>query len=165
MCKKAAELIKENAVIFIDGSTTTLHLSDCIPTDKNITVITNSILVCAKQCEKNITTHCTGGILVPSSKSFVGQRAEAIIRDFCIDCCFFSSYALDDSGKITDYSDMETSLRKVMLENSKTKVFMCDSTKFSKTSSYNVTDLDSVDYIITDEPFDCKFKAKNIVCL
>lgn len=164
MCKKAAELIKENSVIFIDGSTTTLHLADCIPQDKNITVVTNSLLVCARLCEKNITTHCTGGILVPSSKAFVGQRAEAVIRDFCIDTCFFSSHALNDEGKITDYSDMETSLRKVMLENSKTKVFMCDSSKFSKTSSFNVTDLDSVDYVITDAPItDAKnFKAKNI---
>ena len=167
MCKKAVELVKENTVIFIDGSTTTLHLADCIPMDKNITVVTNSILVCAKLCEKNIITHCTGGILVPSSKSFVGQRAEAVIRDFCIDTCFFSSYALNDEGKITDYSDMETSLRKVMLENSKTSVFMCDSSKFSKTSSYNVTDLNSVDYIITDSPLENahKFRAKNIVCL
>ena len=167
ICKRAIELVKENTVIFIDGSTTTLHLADCMPTDKNITVVTNSILVCAKLCEKNIITHCTGGILVPSSKSFVGQRAEAVIRDFCIDTCFFSSYALDDNGKITDYSDMETSLRKVMLKNSKTKVFMCDSTKFSKTSSYNVTDLNSIDYIITDKPLENanKFAAKNMVCL
>lgn len=167
MCKKAVELIKENTVIFIDGSTTTLHLADYIPTDKNITVVTNSILVCAKLCEKNIITHCTGGILLPSSKSFVGQRAEAVIRDFCINTCFFSSCALNNDGKITDYSDMETSLRKVMLENSKTKVFMCDSSKFSKTSSYNVTYLDNVDYIITDKPpeFSGNFSAKNIVCL
>ena len=163
MCKKAAELIKENNIIFIDGSTTTLHLADCIPQDKNITVVTNSLLVCARLCEKNITTHCTGGILVPSSKAFVGQRAEAIIRDFCFDICFFSASALNDQGKITDYSDMETSLRKVMLENSKTKVFMCDCSKFNKTSSYNVTDLDSVNYLITDVAFDTKnFKAENI---
>ncbi len=163
MCKKAAELIKENFVIFIDGSTTTLHLSDCIPRDKNITVVTNSLLVCARLCDKGITTHCTGGVLVPSSKAFVGQRAETAIRDFCFDICFFSAAALNEQGKITDYSDMETSLRKVMLENSKTKVFMCDSSKFSKTSSFNVTDLDNIDYVITDVPFNTKnSKAVNI---
>lgn len=164
MCKKAAELLKENTVIFIDGSTTTLHLADCIPADKNITVVTNSLLVCARLCEKGIVTHCTGGILVPTSKAFVGQRAESVIRDFCFDICFFSAAALSDRGKITDYSDMETSLRKVMLENSKTKVFMCDSSKFSKTSSFNVTDLNNVDYVISDVQFENHqiFKAKNI---
>ncbi len=164
MCKKAAELIRENSVVFIDSSTTTLHISDCIPEDKNITVVTNSILVCARLWERNIPVHCTGGVLVNSSKAFVGQRAESFVRDFCVDTCFFSSYALNDEGKITDYSDLETSLRRVVLENSKTKIFMCDSSKFSKTSSFNVTDLDSVDYIITDVPYDTgKFKAKNIV--
>ena len=163
ICKKAAQLIKENSVIFIDGSTTTLHLADCVPGDKNITVVTNSLLICARLCERNITTHCTGGILVPSSKAFVGQRAENVIRDFCFDACFFSASALDERGKITDYSDMETSLRKVMLENSKTKVFMCDHSKFAKTSSYNVTDLDNVDYLITDVAFDTGiFRVKNL---
>lgn len=164
MCKKAVELVKANSIIFIDGSTTTLHIADYIPTDKNITVVTNSLPVCAKLCERNIQTHCTGGILVPSSKAFVGQRAEKIIRDFCFDICFFSASALNDDGKITDYSDMETSLRKVMLENSKIRVFMCDSSKFSKTSSFNVTDLNSIDYVITDMPIITAklFKAKNI---
>ena len=163
ICKKAAQLIMENSVIFIDGSTTTLHLADCIPQDKNITVVTNSLLICARLCERYITTHCTGGVLVPSSKAFVGQRAENVIRDFCFDTCFFSASALNDQGKITDYSDMETSLRKVMLENSKTKVFMCDHSKFNKTSSYNVTDLDNIDYLITDVGVDTKnFRAKNL---
>lgn len=163
ICKKAAQLIKENSVIFIDGSTTTLHLADCVPGDKNITVVTNSLLICARLCERNIITHCTGGVLVPSSKAFVGQRAENVIRDFCFDTCFFSASALNDQGKITDYSDMETSLRKVMLENSKTKVFMCDHSKFNKTSSYNVTDLDNIDYLITDVDVDTKnFRAKNL---
>lgn len=154
MCKKAVELIRENTVIFIDGSTTTLHIADFLPADKNITVVTNSLQVCAKLCEKDITVHCTGGALVPTSKAFVGQRAENVIRDFCIDICFFSSHSLSVEGKITDYSDRETALRKVMLENSKTKVFMCDSSKFSKTSSYNVTDLQSIDYLISDAMFE-----------
>ena len=164
LCKIAAGLIKENSVIFIDGSTTTLHLADYIPADKKITVVTNSLLVCSRLCEKNINVHCTGGILVPSSKAFVGQRAEADIRDFCIDTCFFSASAIAETGKITDYSDMETSLRKVMLENSKTKVFMCDSTKFKKTSSFVVTDLNNIDYLITDTPFESfrLFSAKNL---
>ena len=163
ICKKAAQLVKENSIIFIDGSTTTLHLADCIPQDKNITVVTNSLLICARLCERSITTHCTGGVLVPSSKAFVGQRAENVIRDFCFDACFFSASALSYQGKITDYSDMETSLRKVMLENSKTKVFMCDHSKFNKTSHFNVTDLNTVDYLITDIAFDTKnFRVKNL---
>ena len=164
MCKKAVELIKENTVIFIDGSTTTLHIAAFLPADKNITVVTNSLLVCAKLCEKNIPVHCTGGILVPSSKAFVGQRAENVIRDFCIDTCFFSAHCLDAEGKITDYSDQETSLRKVMLENSATKVFMCDSSKFSKVSSFKVADLQNIDYMISDSPYE-EVSKSGIKCI
>lgn len=164
ICKKASSLIKENFVIFIDCSTTTLHLADFIPENLNITVVTNSFLLCALLNEKKIKTYCTGGLLVPQSKGFVGKRAEKFLEDFCADICFFSSFALSDDGKITDYSDNETSLRKTMLKNSKTKVFMCDVSKVSKISSFNVSNLDSVDYVVTDEPLILKknFKAKNI---
>lgn len=164
ICKKASQLIKENFVIFIDCSTTTLHLADYIPQNKNITVVTNSFLLCAMLNERSITTYCTGGLLVPQSKGFVGKRAEGFIEDFCADICFFSSCAVNDNGKITDYSDLETQLRKTMLKNSRVKVFMCDSSKFLKTSAFNLTDLDSIDYIITDIELITKnkYNAKNL---
>lgn len=164
ICKKASGFIKENSVIFIDCSTTTLHLADFIPQGRNITVVTNSFPLCALLNEKNVTTYCTGGLLVPQSKGFVGKRAEAFLEDFCADACFFSSYALDDEGKITDYSDLETSFRKTMLKNSRLKIFMCDVSKVSKKSVFNVASLDDVDYVVTDKRLDLKkaFNAKNI---
>ncbi len=164
ICQKASTLIKENSVIFIDCSTTTLHLADYIPQDKNITVVTNSFLLCARLSEKNIKTYCTGGILIPESKAFGGSKAESFTEDFCADIFFFSTHALDDNGKITDYSDIETSLRRVMMKNAKTTVFMCDSSKFSKTSAFNVTTLDKIDYIVTDVKLELKnpYKAINI---
>ena len=119
ICNKAASLIKESSVIFIDCSTTTFHLADHIPQNKNITVVTNSYVLCSKLNEKNITTYCTGGILIPQSKAFAGKRAEMCVGDFCADIIFFSSHALDEYGRITDYSDIETNLRKTMLENAR----------------------------------------------
>ena len=43
LCEAAAELIKEDSVIFLDGSTTVMQISEFISTKKNITVITNGI--------------------------------------------------------------------------------------------------------------------------
>ena len=58
---------------------------------------------------------------------------------------------------ISDWSEAETSLRKVMLKNSKARVFMCDGSKFGKTSAFVLTELENVDYIITDGKMPEKF--------
>lgn len=166
MCALAAELIGENYVIFIDGSTTAFSVCTVLPTDKNLTVITNSIPVCTYLGNKNIRTYCTGGILIPESQAFAGSRAEAFVRSFSADIMFFSSSALGFDGKITDYSDMETSLRKAMLENSICKVFLCDESKFGKKSTFVLTQLSEVDHIVTDLPLPESFgedgRKKNI---
>ena len=47
---------------------------------------------------------------------------------------FFSSQSLSIDGLITDSTEEENYVRKMMLKASKTKVFLCDSEKFSKTS-------------------------------
>ena len=118
--------------------------------DMNLTVITNSITVADILSKKKIRTYCTGGKLIPESRAFAGFGAEEFARGFMADIMFFSSSSLSDDVVISDWSEAETSLRKVMLKNSKVKVFLCDESKFGKTSAFVLTDVENIDYIITD---------------
>ncbi|MBR5308326.1 MAG: DeoR/GlpR transcriptional regulator [Clostridia bacterium] len=159
MCREAVKLIKENNVIFIDGSTTAQGIAGLLSENMNLTVVTNSMSVCDILSKKNIRTYCTGGRLIPESGAFAGFSAEEFIRGFNADIMFFSSSALSLDGVISDYSEAENSLRRVMLKSSRVKVFMCDETKFGKTSAFVLSDTDKVDFIITDadlpEDFPC----------
>lgn len=159
MCREAVKLIKDNDIIFIDGSTTAQSIAHLLREDMNLTVITNSITVSDILSKKKIRTYCTGGKLITESRAFAGFGAEEFARGFMADIMFFSSSALSDEGMISDWSEAETSLRRVMLKNSKLKVFMCDETKFGKTSAFVLSDTDKVDFIITDadlpEDFSC----------
>ena len=150
MCREAVKLICENSIIFIDGSTTAQSIAHYLSENMNLTVVTNSIAVADILSGKKIRTYCTGGKLIPESKAFAGFGAEEFVRGFMADIMFFSSSAFSDDGVISDWSESETSLRKVMLKNSKLKVFMCDETKFGKTSAFVLSDTDKVDFIITD---------------
>jgi len=159
MCRMAVKLVKPNNVIFIDGSTTAQSIAHYLPENMSLTVVTNSIAVSDILSKKSIRTYCTGGRLIPESRAFAGSMAENFIRGFSADIIFFSSSALANDGKICDWSEAETDLRRVMLENSRVKVFMCDETKFGKTSAFVLSDTDKVDFIITDadlpEDFSC----------
>ncbi|CVY59357.1 transcriptional repressor of fructose operon [Streptococcus pneumoniae] len=60
LAQKAASLIKEKDVIFIDAGTTTAFLIHEL-VNKNVTVVTNSIHHAAQLVEKQIPTVMVGG--------------------------------------------------------------------------------------------------------
>ncbi len=151
ICSKAAKMIKDGDVIFIDASTTAYFLSEFIDDKKNITVVTNSIPLTVALRDKKVRCYTTGGELQPNSNGFAGVGAEEYIKRFNFDLTFFSSYGVADSGRIVDASLPETELRLAALRLSEKSVFLCDRTKFGKIAAYNLMHLDDVDVVITDE--------------
>ena len=55
--------------------------------------------------------------------------------------------------RISDTTEEENYARKVMLQAAKTKVFLCDGEKFNTQSTYQLCDLDQVDYAVFDVPY------------
>jgi DeoR/GlpR family transcriptional regulator of sugar metabolism len=150
ICRVASELIRHGNIIFTDASTTVTHLVDFINEKDDVTVITNGYPICRLLADKNIRTYSTGGRLLKSSMVFVGNSAEDTINKFNADLFFFSSSSLDENGIISDYSEEEIALRKLMFERSYKKVFLFDSKKFATRSAYRSFPLSQIDHIITD---------------
>lgn len=150
LCKAASQLLKDDSIVFLDGSTTVLQLAEFISPKQNITVITNGIPIALMLIKKGIRTYSTCGELIESSMAYAGSFAEEFVRKFNIDICFFSSHGIDKCGNITDTSLPETQLRNVVISQSSKSVFLCDKTKFGITAPYNLISVDDVDYIITN---------------
>lgn len=150
ICKLASTLIKPGSLIFTDASTTASHLADYIQPKDNITVVSNGYNICRSLAENDIRIFSTGGKLMKSSMAFVGKQAEESVKSFNADYLFFSSSSIDENGAISDYSEEERSLRVAMYERSAKSVFLCDSSKFDKTSAFREFTLSDIDYIITD---------------
>ncbi len=165
LAKSAAELIKNGDVLFIDASTTALHIIDHLQKYENIRVITNSIQAAVHLRKHNIKTYCTGGILIEHSLAFGGSYAQEMIPQFNIDICFFSSYGINDKGWVVDYSELETEMRKVVFHHSAKRVFLCDQSKFLRNSVFNLIQLRDLDYIITDAPLPSGMNTGSACCI
>ncbi len=150
LCSEAAKLIKDNDIIFIDASTTAVHIAEYISTKKTVTVITNSIPLSLNLSKKGIKTFSTGGEIQEKSLGYAGSYAEDFVKNFNIDIMFFSSYGINNQGNIVDASLPETTLRKVVAKQSNKTVFLCDSSKFYMSAPYNVMSVEDVDCVITD---------------
>jgi len=152
IARLASTLIENFQLVFIDGSTTALCLSEFIGKYEGISVVTNGIPMCQALAKQNLRVFSTGGRLIGESMAFVGNVAEKTVSGFNADVMFFSSSSLGSDGMISDYAEEETSLRLAMHSRSRRSIFLCDSAKFDQTSSFCLLELKKVDFIVTDEP-------------
>lgn len=151
LCQAAATLLKHDDVIFLDASTTVWQMTDFISPNLNITVVTNSIPLSVQLSRRGLVNFCTGGALRQRSMSYVGIFAQNFTENFNFDKIFFSSYGVNDENIIVDTLLPEVLLRKSVFAQCKEKVFLCDSSKFFLPATYNLINLESVDYLITDK--------------
>lgn len=157
IARAAVDMVDNGNVIFLDTSTTARYLINYLRNKRNITVITNSLPALTLLQNNNITAKCTGGDLNDESQGFVGHHAEQYISDIYADVFFFSTPCISSTGRISDYSEQETYIRKLMLKNSKNKVFLFHSAKFNQNATFTICDLHEVDYLISNMDLPSKF--------
>ena len=151
MALSAIKLIKNGDIIFLDGSTSAFYIAEYLNEFKDIRVITNGIDTLSLLSKNNITAYSTGGQVSSSNPSvLVGRYAENTISNFYADIAFFSAQSLSIDGEIYDCFEEEIFLRRAMIKNSKTKVFLCDNTKVGKTSPFHLCSLKDTDYVASN---------------
>ena len=148
---KAADLLLPGMTVFLDASTTCAYMVEHIAKVPDITVFTNDLRTAAELAQLSVDTYCIGGHCLSNTSSTVGGYAETMIRDISADIFFFSSQALSGDGIISDSSAEETAIRKAMFANSQKRVFLCDSSKFGKTSIHRLCSLDDIEECFFDK--------------
>ncbi len=147
----AIKLIKNGDLIFLDGTTSAFFIAEYLSEFKNIRVITNGIDTLSLLAKNNISAYSTGGCVQEVNRSvLIGHYAEEMIGNFHADIAFFSARSVTNDGEIYDCFEEENVIRKAMIKHATKKVFLCDSTKFGKTSLFHLCSLNDVDYIVTN---------------
>lgn len=151
LARTAAQYIFDGATILMDGSSTVRRIIGHIAPYKNLKIITNNHLIFSDLELNNACVYSTGGRYDKQNRIFLGSAAEEFVRNITADILFFSSQAISTTGEITDISEEETALRKVMLSRAKTKIFLCDSSKVGLEKTFKVCTKEDIDHIICDQ--------------
>lgn len=147
----AIKLIKNGDLIFLDGTTSAFFIAEYLSEFKNIRVITNGIDTLSQLAKYNVAAYSTGGYVQEQNRSvLVGNYAEEMLGNFHADIAFFSAQSVTADGEIYDCFEEENVIRKAMIRHASKKVFLCDSTKFGRTSPYHLCSLNDVDYIVSN---------------
>lgn len=152
IAKKAVELIRPGSVIFLDASTTAANMIGYLHPDMDLTVLTNGLMTAVQLSSAGIRTYCVGGTLIDNSIAVGGKLAGEVVDRFRIDMMFFSSYGVDAKGVIIDTADAESTLRRRILQKPVESVFLCDQSKFGKSSVFRIASIAMVDYVIANAP-------------
>lgn len=158
IAKKAAKLIKDGNIIFLDQSTTSFYLANEIINRNSLTVITNNIEILSLLSDSRVKVISSGGVLSNENRScLIGSDAQYIFENIYADIMFFSTKSLSGEGVISDCTREEVLVRNSMLRSSAKKVFLCDSEKFDTCSPYKQCTLCDVDYLISENETAKKF--------
>jgi len=132
IAQKAASLIQEYDVIFIDAGTTNELLVNELH-DPSVTVVTNSIHHATKLVELNIPTVIIGGVVKRSTDASIGGVALNQIGQLNFDKAFIGMNGIDD-GFFTTPDMEEGAVKRAILENAKKTYVLADASKLGNTS-------------------------------
>ena len=148
---RAAELVEDGMTVMLDASSTARRVAEHLEGKRDIRIITNNARL-PERAPTNITVYSTGGRYERQNRAFVGAKAEEFVRSVRADILFFSSQGLSNTGVISDASEEETALRRVMLSAASKRYFLCDSSKLGISHTFVLCSKDDVDGILCDKP-------------
>lgn len=146
---KAAQLVKDRDIIFIDSGTTTMHMMDALK-DKHITIITNNIEVMVRALDyDNIRLIVLPGEIHRKTHSITGEESASYLNHMNTNIAFMAATGASRTG-VTNSSPFEYSIKKTAVAHTEKAVLLLTGDKFGVTSLYSYANLNQFQTVITD---------------
>jgi DeoR family deoxyribose operon repressor len=148
---KASEYIEPGDVIFLDSGTTIQMLAEQIPSEYSYTIITSSYNILEVVIKlTNSTIICPGGIFSEKPLVFYDLESANTIRRYRANKAFIGATGFElELGLTCGYLE-DAPLKRAMIESSKEKILLIDSTKFGRVSTCPFASIDNFTTVITD---------------
>lgn len=155
-----AEIPKHGSVLF-DAGTTTARLAELLPTETNLTVVTNSLPIAAQLATRpNIDLHLLGGHVRQLTLATVGAWANDTLRRVAVDVAFIGTNGITAGRGLTTPDIEEARVKTHLINSARRTVVLADHSKFGREDFGVVAPLSAIDCIITDTGIDAELAAE-----
>lgn len=151
IAETAAGRVRNGDTVILDSGSTTYEVARALRHHADLTVITNDLRIAKFIAETpGVRLLVTGGELIGSVFTLVGERAIAFLSGYTADWAFLGADAVDIDAGITNMNTLEVPLKRAMITAAENAVAVADSSKFGRRALAKVAGLDEITGVITD---------------
>ncbi len=139
------------ATVLFDAGTTTARLAAILPTDRELTVVTNSVPIAARLASMPaVTLQLLGGKVRGLTQAAVGESALRALDTMRVDVAFIGTNGISVRHGLSTPDADEAAVKRAMVRCANYVVVMADSSKFGREEFISFAPLDRVDVVVTD---------------
>jgi DeoR/GlpR family transcriptional regulator of sugar metabolism len=158
--RATAALVADGDTVYLGNGTTVLEVARNLLARRNLTVITNSLMVLNAMADSpNVTLISLGGLLRRSELSMIGHITEQALAELRADKVIIGVHAIDAKHGLTNQYLPETMTDRAILKIGRQVIVVADHTKCGRIATAVLTPVDAVDLIVTDSGIDDEIEA------
>lgn len=159
IARRAAEMIHDGDTVIIMSGTTTLAMAEFLTGKKDLTVVTNSLLLAVALTEQpNVTVHVLGGSVRSGNYSLSGTLTTQMVGLFSATKLITGVGGLTPERGLTDHTLNDAILLRECIKASDELICLADHSKFGIIAQYNVCAAKQIGVLITSN------KTPGVVC-
>lgn len=152
--------VPEEGAILLDAGTTTARIAEALPQDRELTVVTNSVLIASLLAPKpRLTVLIIGGKVRGRTMAAVDDWALRALADTYVDVAFVGTNGISAERGLTTPDTGEAAVKRAMIGASRKTVVVADHTKVGNDCLARFGALDQVDVFVTDTGLDAGLAA------
>jgi DeoR family fructose operon transcriptional repressor len=148
---KAVEEVPERGSVIIDSGSTGQRLADVFPVERDVHVVTNSLITALTLSRRGLRDLTVlGGAVRTKRLAMVDETTSTDLQHMAIDALFISCDGLSfQHGLTTPYREEHT-IKRAMIERAHRVVALVDQSKFGNVQMFSFAAFDEIDVLVTD---------------
>ena len=150
--EKAAELVADGDTIFLGSGTTVAQVVKFLHGRRDLTVVTNSLLIMQTLGhDESVTLIGLGGLYRSREMSFVGHLTEQALAELRVDKVIMGVRAIDIAHGLTNDFLPETQTDRAILKIGRQIILVADHTKCARFSTVFLAPVTAIQVLVTDQ--------------
>ena len=147
----AVEEVPERGSVIIDSGSTGQRLAEVFPVERDVHVVTNSLVTALTLSRRGVRELTVlGGAVRTKRLAMVDDTTREELQHMSVDVLFISCDGLSfQHGLTTPYRE-EYTIKRAMIERARRVVALVDASKFHNVQMFSFASFDEIDVLITD---------------
>jgi DeoR family transcriptional regulator, glycerol-3-phosphate regulon repressor len=148
---RVAAMIEDGDSLILDIGSTTAYVAQALCNHRDLYIVTNSVAVAQIMALRNGNrVFLAGGELRAHDGGAFGIEAHAFIKQFNVRYAVLSVAGIDSETGFMLHDMQEAAFSRTIIERADQVIIVADSTKFGRRAPVRLTDVDVIDYVVTE---------------